>query len=147
VEVIGSNPIAPTIELTVATGVLWPHFPALRETRHQLGKFLYRRPLMGGHRDGVKPQSGCDRRMPQLCLGILGRAPGRLQRSGMRAAKVLFAAVVVSYGLIDKKVPANSLRPLPLPTVTNSSLVAPLDEFPPPKATPQRLLRTTCLPF
>jgi hypothetical protein len=39
-------------------------------------------------------------------------------------------------------VPANSLSPLPLPTVTNSSLLAPLDEFPPPKATPQRLLRT-----
>ncbi|MGA2982158.1 MAG: hypothetical protein ABSD76_21385, partial [Terriglobales bacterium] len=47
---------------------------------------------------------------------------------------LLPAAVVFNYGLIDKKVPANSLSPLPLPTVTNSSLVAPLDEFPPPKA-------------
>jgi len=56
-------------------------------------------------------------------------------------------AVFVYYGLMDKNVPANSLSPLPLPTVTNSSLAAPLDGFPPPKETPQRLLRTTCLPF
>ena len=66
---------------------------------------------------------------------------------GFTSSEITPAAVVVNYGLIDKKVPANSLSPLPLPMVTNSSLVAPLDEFPPPKAIPQRLLRTTCLPF
>ena len=51
VEVVGSNPTAPTTELTVATEVRCPAFPVgskLVTIRHQLGKFLYRRPLMEG---------------------------------------------------------------------------------------------------
>jgi hypothetical protein len=70
-------------------------------------------------------------------------AAGAELHSGGPSYILLPAAVGVNYGLIDKKVPANSLSPLPLPTVTYSSFVAPLDEFPPPKAIPQRLLRTT----
>ena len=69
VEVVGSNPTAPTTELTVATEVRCPAFPVgskLVTIRHQLGKFLYRRPLMGGKGDGVNPQSGCDMRVPKL---------------------------------------------------------------------------------
>ncbi len=38
---------------------------------------------MGGNGDSVNPQSGCDLRGPKLCLGILGRSPGQLQKRGM----------------------------------------------------------------
>jgi len=55
--------------------------------RHQLGKFLYRRPLMGRNWDGVNPQSGRDLGMPKLRLGILGRASGQLQQRGMGASE------------------------------------------------------------
>ncbi len=85
------------------------------------------------HRDGLVRRLG-----PQTRRAASSRRP---------QLRPPAAVVVVNYGLMDKKVPASSLSPLPLPTVTNSSLVAPLDEFPPPKAIPQRLLRTTCLPF
>jgi len=40
---------------------------------------------MGGNGDGVNPESGCDLRVPQLGLRILGRSPGQLQKGCMGA--------------------------------------------------------------
>ena len=42
--------------------------------------------------------------------------------------------------------PANSGVPIPCPKVTNNAFVAPLAVVPPPKAIPQRLLRTIFRP-
>src|SRR5271156_4281649 len=72
----------------------------------------------------------------------------RAASSGGPGYSLLACSCYCQFGLktIDEKVPANSLVPMPWPTVTNSSFAAPLVEFPPPKAIPQRLLSTITLP-